>query len=168
MHFTPIRQENCDSKKPGQRPSIACDSVPQGRLSRSEWRTVDPVAQRSGLSCSGSRHQTFITVRLDDVASREAVKFNAEDDRGQSKPDHPTTDLLVEIPLDIGGQIPTVEVVFLGERCIFAIDTGSPFSIVDRSYRQKLGQPSISDAIGGTVAGESYDRHVLRDRKSVL
>ena len=49
MRFTLIRQENCNSKKPGQRPSMTCDSVPQGRLSRSEWRTVDPVAQRPSL-----------------------------------------------------------------------------------------------------------------------
>ena len=76
MHFTLIRQENCDSKKPGQRPSMACDSVPQGRLSRSEWRTVDPVAQRSGLFFSTDLRQTFMPARLDDVASREAVKFN--------------------------------------------------------------------------------------------
>lgn len=76
VHFTLIRQENCDSKKPGQRPSMFCDSVPQGRQSRSEWRTVDPVAQRPGLSRSASRHQTFIAPRLRDVASHEAVKFN--------------------------------------------------------------------------------------------
>ncbi len=50
--------------------------VPQGRLSRSEWRTVGPVAQRSGLCCSTNPRQTCITPRLYDVASREAVKFN--------------------------------------------------------------------------------------------
>ena len=44
--------QNSTQIKPGQRPSMICDSVPQGRLSRSEWRTVDPVAQRSGLLCS--------------------------------------------------------------------------------------------------------------------
>ena len=76
MHFTPIRQENCDSKKAGPRPSMVCDSVPQGRLSRSEWRTGDPVAHRSGLCCSSNPRQTFMPVHLDDVASREAVKFN--------------------------------------------------------------------------------------------
>ena len=77
MHFTPIRQENCDSKKAGQRPSMVCDSVPQGRLSRSEWRTVDPVAQRSGLCWSNNPRQTCLTPPLYDVASHEAVKFNA-------------------------------------------------------------------------------------------
>ena len=78
-HFPLIRQENCDSKKPGQRPSMVCDSVPPGRLSRSEWRTVDPVTQRSGLCCSSNPRQTFMPVRLDDDASHEAVKFNDND-----------------------------------------------------------------------------------------
>ena len=77
-HFTLIRQENCDSKKRanGLRCFAICDSVPQGRLSRSEWRTVDPVAQRPGLFGSTNSRQTCITPRPDDIASHEAVKFN--------------------------------------------------------------------------------------------
>ncbi len=64
------------SQANGLRCFAVCDSVPQGRLSRSEWRTVDPVAQRPGLFGSTNPRQTCITPRPDDVASHEAVKFN--------------------------------------------------------------------------------------------
>ena len=64
------------SQANGLRCFAICDSVPQGRLPRSEWRTVDPVAQRPGLFGSTNARQTCITPRPDDVASREAVKFN--------------------------------------------------------------------------------------------
>ena len=60
-------------KKPGQRPSMSCDSVPQGRLSRS-----DQV-------CSTSLHQTFTLASLNNVASREAVKFNDGGNRAAAR-----------------------------------------------------------------------------------
>jgi len=44
MHFGPFRQENCDTKKPGQRPLMVCDSVAQRmadcRSCRAAIRTV--------------------------------------------------------------------------------------------------------------------------------
>ena len=64
------------SQANGLRCFAICDSVPQGRLSRSEWRTVDPVAQRPVLFGSTNPRQTCITPRPDDIASHEAVKFN--------------------------------------------------------------------------------------------
>ena len=69
------------SQANGLRCFAICDSVPQGRLSRSEWRTVDPVAQRPVLFGSTNSRQTCITPRPDDIASHEAVKFNDQRNR---------------------------------------------------------------------------------------
>ena len=58
-HFTLIRQENCDSKKPGQRPSMFCDLrfCPAGT----------PVAQRMA-DCRSCRAATR-SVRLNKPAA---------------------------------------------------------------------------------------------------
>ena len=92
---------------------MSCDNVAQGRLSRSEWRTVDPVAQRPSLYCSTSLHQTYTRASLNNVTSREAVKFNGKDqlvgatDLPFEKPPTATRlDLLViwpqQLALDLG------------------------------------------------------------------
>ena len=77
-HFTLIRQENCDSKKPGQRPSMFCDSAILSR--RDACRAANGLVSILSLSdqvCSAQQTRGRHASRHDRTTSHPARRLSS-------------------------------------------------------------------------------------------